>query len=131
VSVVAEPLVVPVDKGKVKRIVENLLRNVARHTPTGTKVWLRAKREDGGVLVQVEDSGPGVPADVKDSIFEPFRQGPHGGMSGEGLGLGLSLVARFAELHGGRAWVDDRPDGGSIFNVFLPESSPKKTASSK
>jgi signal transduction histidine kinase len=53
-------------------------------------------------------------------VFEPFRQGPTESVHAPGVGVGLSLVARFAELHGGRAWVEDRPGGGASFRVFLP-----------
>ena len=81
----------------------------------------RARAQDGGMLLIVEDEGPGVPRDLHEAIFEPFRQAP-GSESGHspGVGVGLSLVLRFAELHGGRAWVEDRPGGGAIFTVFLP-----------
>ena len=68
----------------------------------------------------VEDDGPGVPTDLREVIFEPFRQGPTAAKSSPGTGIGLSLVARFAELHEGRAWVEDREGGGASFHVFLP-----------
>jgi signal transduction histidine kinase len=75
------------------------------------------------VLFVVEDDGPGVPEDLREAIFEPFRQAP-GSSSGHapGVGIGLSLVRRFAELHGGRAWAEGRPGGGASFHVFLPGS---------
>jgi K+-sensing histidine kinase KdpD len=53
-------------------------------------------------------------------IFEPFRQGPTSSAHSPGTGIGLSLVAMFAELHGGRAWIEDREGGGASFRVFLP-----------
>ena len=77
-----------------------------------------------GVLIMVEDDGPGVPEDLRTTIFEPFRQGPAAPSHSPGTGIGLSLVARFAELHGGRAWVEERPGGGASFRVFLPGMSP-------
>jgi hypothetical protein len=68
-----------------------------------------------------------VPAELAGSIFEPFRQGQPSsaatpGKQGKkkGVGIGLSLVARFAQLHGGRAWVAERPGGGASFHVLLP-----------
>jgi signal transduction histidine kinase len=64
-----------------------------------------------------------VPDEVKESIFEPFQRGVDASTL-PGTGIGLSLVARFAELHGGRAWVEDRPGGGASFRVFLPDSRP-------
>jgi signal transduction histidine kinase len=113
-----EQVVIPVDAPKVERIVENLLTNAAKHTPPGTAVCLRVHPEGSGALIRVEDTGHGVPDEMKSEIFEPFRQGYGSGAGG--VGIGLSLVARFAELHGGRAWVEDRPGGGASFRVFLP-----------
>ncbi|MEA2520980.1 MAG: hypothetical protein QOI81_626, partial [Actinomycetota bacterium] len=107
------PVTVSIDAAKVERILENLLSNALRHTPPGAHIWLSAESKDAGVLFTVEDDGPGVPGDLRDAVFEPFRQAP--GSAAEhspGVGVGLSLVQRFAELHGGRAWLDERPDGG-------------------
>jgi two-component system sensor histidine kinase MtrB len=74
---------------------------------------------DAGVEIRVEDAGPGVPAEIRDDLFEAFRRGPaSNGLPG--TGVGLSLVARFAELHGGRATVTDRDGGGASFRVFFP-----------
>lgn len=115
-----ESVVVSIDAAKVERIVENLLANAARHTPPGTRVWVSARANDGGVLIAVEDEGPGVPPDMREAVFEPFRQTPGVSTPSPGVGVGLSLVARFAELHGGRAWADERPGGGASFRVFLP-----------
>ena len=117
VEVDAPRLLALVDPPKVERTIDNLLVNAARHTPHGTRIWVRVLAQDGGVLVCVEDEGPGVPDELKDSIFEPFRKGEAGT---PGSGIGLSLVSRFAEFHGGRAWVQDRPGGGAAFFVFFP-----------
>jgi PAS domain S-box-containing protein len=119
VTVDAPSVTVPVDRPKVERIVENLVANMARHTAPDVPVWVRVRGKEGGVLISVEDSGPGVPPEFRNLIFEPFQQGP-GTEPRPGVGIGLSLVARFAELHGGRAWVEERPGGGSSFKVFLP-----------
>jgi PAS domain S-box-containing protein len=123
VTVDATPLVVALDAPKVERIVENLLANTARHTPAGTHVWVRVAAQDGGALLVVEDDGPGIAEGFRDAIFEPFRQGPDAPQHSPGVGVGLSLVARFAELHGGKAWAEDRAGGGSSFHVFLPPAA--------
>ena len=120
----AEPVVVPADPPKIERIVENLVMNAVRHTEGDVGIWVRVFPQDGGAVIAVEDDGPGVPADLQNEIFEPFRQGPTVSPHSPGTGIGLSLVAMFADLHGGRAWVQDREGGGASFRVFLPGESP-------
>jgi PAS domain S-box-containing protein len=114
------PLVAELDGPKVERILENLLVNAAKHTPPGTVVRVRIRRHEAGVLLEVEDEGSGVPDALKETVFRPFERGPRAPTHAPGTGIGLSLVARFAELHGGRAWVQDRPGGGASFRVYLP-----------
>jgi signal transduction histidine kinase len=79
------------------------------------------REQEGGVLVEVNDRGSGIPEAERKTIFEIFNRGSAGtpDRSG-GTGIGLSLVAQFTAMHGGRAWVEDNPGGGSSFRVFLP-----------
>jgi PAS domain S-box-containing protein len=119
VKVDAPPVTIAVDDSMVERIVENLLGNAAKHTGPEATVWVRVFPIDGGIVIAVEDDGPGVPGDLREALFEAFRRGP-GARDVAGLGLGLSIVARFAELHGGHAWVEDREGGGASFRVLLP-----------
>jgi signal transduction histidine kinase len=118
VEVRAERVLIRADPVQVERIVENLLMNAARHTPARTRVWVDLRQRDGGALLAVEDAGPGIPAGLRDAIFEPFSQGPNVPQHAPGVGIGLTVVAQFTRLLGGRAWVEERPGGGARFLVF-------------
>jgi signal transduction histidine kinase len=119
IQVETAPVTAEVDAGKVERIIENLLVNATRHTPPGTPVWVRGLIRGRDLELVVSDAGPGVPAELAGSIFEPFHQGSADDQ--RGVGIGLSLVARFTQLHGGQAWVGERPGGGASFHVVLPD----------
>ncbi|MEX1262545.1 MAG: ATP-binding protein [Actinomycetota bacterium] len=126
VRVRADAVLVDVDPGKVERVIENLLVNAARHTPAGTAVVVEITASRDGIGLVVEDDGPGVPDELKLVLFEPFRQAETA--SGRGMGIGLSLVQRFAELHGGSAHVEDGKTGGARFVVSLPGEVTRITA---
>jgi signal transduction histidine kinase len=96
-----------VDAAQVERIVENLVVNAIRYTPAGTPSGSVRPERRRACSSSVEDAGPGIPEELRDSIFEPFRQGNEVDIAAtRSRGIGLSLVTRFAELHGGRAWVE-------------------------
>ena len=121
VTIEGEPIVVPVDRARIERAIDNLIRNAIRHTPPGSNVWVRVTSWGDGAMLAVEDDGPGVPDPLKEAVFEPFRQGPAASHDASpGTGIGLNLVAKFVELHGGRVWVEDRQGGGARFVVRLP-----------
>lgn len=124
IEVDGDSLVAEVDAPKVERIIENLLTNADKYTPKGSPISIRIEAEGTGVAIHVEDQGDGVPDDLKESIFGAFERGNEFVAHQPGVGIGLSLVARFAELHGGRAWVEDRPGGGASFRVSLPGPTP-------
>jgi signal transduction histidine kinase len=117
---VARDAVLRVDKRRLERVVSNLISNAKHHGGGVARVSL--EHRDGVVLICVEDDGPGVPADEREQIFEPFVRGRgarHRGVHG-GAGLGLSLVAEHVRAHDGHVWVEERTNGGARFVVELP-----------
>lgn len=118
------PVVARVDAAKVERIVENLVGNAVKHTPPGTPIAVRVARNGSGVLIAVEDEGPGIPDDARESVFRLFVRGTGGHAEAPGTGIGLALVEQFTRLHGGEAWVEPREAGGSSFRVLLPLRPP-------
>lgn len=110
-----------VDPSQLERIVENFVINAVRHTPPGSTVEVSAQRRADGLLVTVDDDGPGVPADRREDVFQAFVRVQSPGHEAPGTGIGLSIVDQFAKLHGGRAWVEESPRGGARFRVFLAD----------
>lgn len=102
------------DPEKVKRIIHELLDNVAKHTPPNTPVWVRTRRNGAGILLMVEDAGPGLPRELHMSAFERLPSSGNTLVNSSAVGIGLSLVLRLAELHGGTAWIEDRSGGWDI-----------------
>lgn len=115
------------DPARVRQILFNLVGNAVKFTDAGA-VSINARRaDDGGLRVEVADTGPGFPVEESERIFSPFARGP-GGAAKDGVGLGLAIVKRLAEAMGGRVWAQSVVGEGSRFIVELPlceESSEK------
>jgi signal transduction histidine kinase len=118
----AEPLWVSGDPTRLALVVSNLLSNAAKYTPDGGHISLTAAREDGAAVVRVRDDGAGIPHEMLSRVFELFTQiGAEGDDRAGGLGIGLSLVRRLVELHGGTVAAFSEGLGrGSEFVVRLP-----------
>ena len=133
-----------VDREKIERILLNLLSNAFKFTPTGGTVRCQvACREqdsggspdgqDGGtagrVAITIYDSGPGIPIEMREAVFERFRQ-VDGGTTRRvgGTGLGLAIVKELVELHGGTVTAAQAPEGGAAFEIALPRLAPAGVA---
>ncbi|MDE3076913.1 MAG: response regulator, partial [Chloroflexota bacterium] len=110
-----------VDVARFKQILYNLLSNAVKFTPEGGQVDVAAQVIGSEARVAVRDTGIGIKPEDQDLIFEEFRQVAQGpARQQEGTGLGLALVRRLVELHGGRIWVESAPGAGSCFTFTLP-----------
>jgi signal transduction histidine kinase len=104
--------------------IRNLLGNALKYG-AGGPVTVRARGSDDQVVFEVEDHGPGIPAEEQPFVFDRYYRSRRTRESGvEGTGLGLYIVSRIAELHGGKATVESQPDEGSTFRVSVPRSNP-------
>jgi two-component system sensor histidine kinase QseC len=100
-------------------LLQNLVSNAVQHTPEGGQVVVSLQAESDALTLCVQDSGPGVPAELRGQVFEPFfRQGP-----AQGAGLGLAIVARIVELHFARISLDASPQGGLRVCVRWPREA--------
>ncbi|MBB5959659.1 signal transduction histidine kinase [Saccharothrix tamanrassetensis] len=110
------------DRRRLDRVVANLLDNADRHAGGAVRVAVLSRR--GMARLEVDDGGPGVPAALRDRIFDRFDRGARAGSRGgdTGSGLGLALVAQHVQRHGGTARVEQRPGGGARFIVEIPEA---------
>lgn len=127
-TVVGSPVEAAVDIAKLERLLEHLLDNARRHTPVGTRVTVEVVTvevagDDHRLRIVVTDDGPGLPPEILGDLFEPFVQDPvAAARPSPGLGIGLTLVAQYARLHGGTASAENRVAGGARFTVELPRT---------
>jgi two-component system, OmpR family, sensor kinase len=125
-SISAEPVVVDGVRDELHRLILNLLENAVRHTPPGTKVQASTEGRDGDAVIVVQDSGPGIPPELANRVFERFVRGGRDG--GKGSGLGLAIVRSVAQSHDGTVELE-APDGGAgtRFVIRIPTSlGPRK-----
>lgn len=118
VALPAPPLVVSIDAPRVMRVLINVIANALKFTPRGGSVTVEATRLAGAIEIAIADTGPGIPAELRESIFDRFCQGVDA--HGRGLGLGLYIARTIVEAHGGRIWVDGDSRRGATFRIHLP-----------
>jgi two-component system sensor histidine kinase KdpD len=117
---------VPIDELLVEHVFINLLENAARYTPPGTEIGISAWGEDGAVVVEVADRGPGIPSGEEEAVFAKFYRA--GQREGGGSGLGLTICRGIVAAHGGRIWAGPRAGGGAAFRFTLPLDGPPMPA---
>ncbi len=131
-DVQVEDLAPLADRGKLRLILDNLLSNAIKFTPRGGTISIHARGERDQLVLDVMDSGPGIPEEERGRIFEAFYQGktPQGGHV-KGTGIGLSVVTEFVNAHGGSIEIHQAPTGGAHFRVRIPLRQSVSTAREK
>ncbi len=127
------PIMVEGNPDELHRLVLNLLDNSVRHTPAGSHIELRlgVDRASQMAWVEVSDDGPGIPATVRDQVFDRFVRGsgPADTAAGNGTGLGLAIVRAVTTSHGGAVELATSPQGGALFRVRLPLAKSSESVS--
>lgn len=113
------PITLTADIERLKQVLVNLILNALDAMPTGGTIFVTIRVNPDRILVDVADTGPGIPAELKPKLFEPFMS-----TKDTGVGLGLVISKQFVEDHGGQLIVADRPGGGALFRASLPYSHP-------
>ncbi|MDJ0951741.1 MAG: ATP-binding protein [Alphaproteobacteria bacterium] len=109
-----------VDEKRIRQVLFNLVSNALQFTPSGGRIMVRAKRDGDDAVLEVSDTGPGIPESDQERVFGLFERG-RGGQGGDaGAGLGLALVKRFIELHGGTVSMVSAPDSGTTVTCRVP-----------
>lgn len=116
---------VRVDIARVEQILQNLVSNAIKFSPSGGRVVISAETKGDTVLFSVSDEGTGIPAEETERIFEKFTRAVQSEKSPEGNGLGLAIARSLVAFHGGRIWVDSQPGKGSTF-TFTVATQPKE-----
>jgi len=98
----------------------NLLLNAAIHTPAGTPILIQAIHEPKRLILNVADNGPGLPVNLVERVFDKFTRAPNAPAGGSGLGL--AIVKGFVEANGGQITAANRPAGGAIFTIQIPQT---------
>jgi signal transduction histidine kinase len=123
-----EPLPAAADRNRLRQVFANLLDNAIKYTPAGGSVQIRGTSEAQRSIVEVKDSGSGIPPEELPRIWERLFRGDKS-RSQRGLGLGLSVVKAVVEAHGGEVSVSSEPGHGALFRVILPRHSPRLSSS--
>src|SRR5690606_6201581 len=126
VSLSTDEVWIDADGTRIEQIALNLITNAIKYTPHGGSIRVEVLRDNSDALLRVCDTGLGLDAELSARVFDLFVQGERSiDRSQGGLGIGLTLVRRLAELHGGSAQVEsDGPDCGAAFTVRLPLAQP-------
>jgi PAS domain S-box-containing protein len=105
---------------RIRQMLDNLMGNAIKYTPTGGRVAVSLSMQNDQLVIRVEDSGPGIPTEEHNRIFEKFYRASNRPDDVEGTGLGLAIVKSIVDSHQGRVWVEENTNGGSVFIVLLP-----------
>lgn len=111
------------DEARLRQVAANLIGNALYHTPPDAAITVKVGRSDGMAVLEVADTGPGIPPEHVPHLFDRlYRVGQGRSRADGGAGLGLAIVSAIVRTHGGRVELDTAPGKGAAFRVLLPDS---------
>ena len=111
-----------ISREKIWRVMSNLISNAIKFSPRGAEILVKVGHRDDNILISVKDHGIGIPAEMKQTVFNMFTEAKRPGTIGEpSFGLGLSISKQIVESHGGEIWFESVPGKGTTFYVLLKE----------
>jgi signal transduction histidine kinase len=116
------------DGQRLEQVLLNLMTNAAKFTPEGGHILVRVRKDDAGLVIDVQDDGIGIAREEQSRLFKPYSRLSSDRQHHPGLGLGLALAKQVVELHGGKIWVESEPGKGSTFSFSLPRHPIKRSA---
>jgi signal transduction histidine kinase len=118
-------VLVKFDRLQMKRVLENIIANTLRYTPKGTEVTLQMTADKDSARILIGDNGPGIPAKIRDHVFEPFVIADEARTAGSGCGLGLSIARKIIEEHHGTMKL--LKQSGTVYEIVLPLAEKEST----
>jgi two-component system, OmpR family, sensor histidine kinase BaeS len=115
---------ISLDAERLTLAVQNLISNAIRYTPPGGNICIQSEILDKNLVIEVSDSGPGIPPEEQEKIFEPFTRGSTARRFSQGMGLGLTITRDLVEAHGGTITLVSKPGDGSTFRIEIPATTP-------
>jgi two-component system phosphate regulon sensor histidine kinase PhoR len=115
----AELPTISADKGRIRQVIANLVHNAIKFTAAGGRITVTSRVLEESVVVDISDTGTGIPKEELSRVFERFYKGDKA-RTGEGTGMGLAIAKHVVEAHGGNIWVESEEDKGSTFSFSLP-----------
>ena len=115
-----EDIVIPLDRNRILQVIHNILHNAVKFSPEGGEIFVCVERVDDIARISIRDQGPGIPPEDLDLIFRKFEQSSTTKTGAGGTGLGLAICQQIVQVHKGRIYAANAPEGGAIFTVELP-----------
>ena len=116
-----EKIEIKADRDQIKQVIANMIDNAIKYSPAGTEINIDTSVKENGIIVKIKDNGIGIKNEYLDKIFNRFFRVSGIASTFPGVGLGLYVASEIMKRHGGKMWVESKPDKGSVFYIEIPK----------